>query len=187
MDFSKLTNFKGSVLKPLKVPTSYRSYAATCRKIIKLHLRLHSDEVFFPELVDSLKKVAKVLHYVGRTEFKDKADNDLLDYLEEISSINIERWLQFKHQVMARNTDTVIVEESRDHVKGTRCSMCRVHLEFPSYVIRRNETEVLHKSREIGIKCLRSQQAKLSKFLDSPQIVAVLNTLCIQEGVGELV
>lgn len=176
-DAQKLAEFKGSVLKNLKAPDNYRSYIATCRKVVKLHLRCHRDEVFFPKLIESLKKAAKVLKYLGATRYRAKTPLNLLELLEEISEINVERWLEFKKYIQATDADQIILEESRERIQGTRCSMCRVHLEYPAYVVRRSETQVLHRSLPIGVKCLHSQQNKLQKFLDAPQVIEALNAM----------
>lgn len=176
-NLTKLQSYKGSVLKELKAPDSYRSYAASCRKVIKLYLRIHQDQVFMDDLVSSIKDAASALRYIGVSTFMDKAPQNLLEYLEEISTFNARRWLEFKTNLTLGEGTQVIIEESRERKQGTHCSLCRVSLSFPSYVVHRSESEVLHRSREIGIKCLRSQQGKLKAFLDTPQISSVLREI----------
>lgn len=176
-NFTKLHSYRGSVLKELKAPDSYRSYAATSRKVIKLYLRIHEDQIFLPELVSSIKDIASALRYIGVSTFMDKAPQNLLDYLEEISTFNSERWLAFKHNLTLGEGLQVIMEEARERKEGTRCSLCRVNLHFPSYVVHRTEAEVLHKSNPIGIKCMRQQQGRLKTFLETKQIASVLQEI----------
>lgn len=176
-NFVKLQAYKGSVLKELKAPDSYRSYAATARKVVKLYLRIHQDQVFMPELVSSIKDIASALRYIGVSTFIDKAPQNLLDYLEEIATFNSERWLSFKHNLTLGEGTEVIMEEARERKEGTNCSLCRVSLQFPAFVVHRSEAKVLHRSSPIGIRCLRNQQAKLQTFLDSPQIASVLREI----------
>jgi hypothetical protein len=177
IDFDKLNAFKGSVLKNLRVPDNYRSYSATCRKIIKLYMRLHYSQIFLPDLVGSVKQTASALRYLGVTRFKDKAPDNLIKYLSDIENANIERWLEMKHNLRYKEDTEIVVEESREKIIGTHCNFCKVELHYPAFVIHRTDTEIVHKSLPIGIKCLRSQQGKLTAFLNAPQIVAVLNEM----------
>ena len=181
--FEKLTAFKGSVLKELKAPTNYRSYAATCRKMIKLYMRMQEDQIFYPALFTSFKQITKLLYHLGRTQFKDKTPENLVEYLDEMATSNPYRWLEVKHMMNLQEAE-VIVEESRERREGSHCSFCKVELHFPAYVIHRNETKVLHKSRSIGVKCLRTQTQKLKTFLNAPQVQAALNGMELQLGLG---
>lgn len=176
-NLEKLEVFQGSVLKELKIPDTYKSYAATCRKVIKLYNRLHSDQLFYPELVSSVQSLASALRYVGISTFSDKAPDNLLDYLEDISTAKLDRYVEFKKALNMNQTLEVVVEESRERIEGKRCSICRVCLHFPSYIVHRNEVEVLHRSAAIGVKCLRSSIGKVNKLLNSPQIISVLNEM----------
>lgn len=177
INFEKLRAYRGSVLKELKAPDNYRSYVATCRKLIKVYLRMHQDEIFYPELVSTIKEAASVLRFMGLSRYRIKVPDNLIDYLEEISTCNIKRWLEMKHNLVINTETEVLVEETREKVNGTHCSFCKIELYFPSYVIHRTEEKILHKSSPIGIKCLRSQQGKLKKFLDGPQVVEVLQEM----------
>jgi hypothetical protein len=174
VDFDKLKAFKGSVLKNLKIPDTYRGYSATCRKIIRLYMRLHYSQIFLPELVNSVKQVAAALKYIGLTRFKDKIPDNLIEYLDGIINADIKRWLTMAHNLNFRDDTEVIVEESREKIVGNHCNFCKVELHYPAFVIHRTAAEIVHKSLPIGIKCLRSQQGKLATFLNAPQIVAVL-------------
>lgn len=178
LDVTKLKAFQGSVLKNLKAPDTYRSYLATSKKVVKLYLRLHESQIFFPELVTSLKEVATVLKYLGATKFYDKVPDNLMSLLDEVIGFQVNRWIQFsKTTLKSLDEVEVVIEESREKAKGHHCSFCKVSLTRPSYIVHRNETEVLHKSLPIGIKCLRSQQGKLNTFLNIQQVASVLNEI----------
>lgn len=176
-NLNKIKSYKGSVLKDLKAPDNYKTYSATCRKIIKIYTRCHEDEIFYPELIDAVKEVASALRFLGLSTFKHKAPDNLIEYLEEISLINITRWLEMKHNLILDPDAQVLVEETRERTEGTHCSFCRVRLHFPSYVVTRSEEKVIHRSHSIGVKCLRSQHGKLKKFLDAPQVVLALQEM----------
>lgn len=176
-DLNKLKAYKGSVLKDLKVPDSYRSFSATSKKVLRLYLRLHEDQLFFPQLVTDLKDIASTLRFIGVSKYFDKAPQNLIDALEEAATMNVDRWLQFKNNLTLGTGTEVVLEEARERVPGTHCSLCRVSLAFPAYVVRRSEQVVLHRSAALGIKCLRAEQGRLKTFLESEQIASVLRDI----------
>lgn len=176
-DFAKLSSFQGSVLKELKEPTDYRSYRATCVKVVKLWTRCHNDEVFYPELISSIKEAAKALKFIGLDKFQSKVPENLIEFLEDIETANINRWLAMKKDLHIFEDTQVIVEESRERKEGTHCAFCRVQLHFPAYIVTRSETETLHTSRALGVKCLRAQQGKLKKLLNTPHIIVALDQI----------
>lgn len=179
-NFEKLHKFNGSVLKDLRVPDNYRSYAATSRKIIKLYMRMHEEQVLYPELVNAVKEVAKLLKYLGTTTFKSKTPDNLIEYWDEIITFNLTRWLNLKHNMNLMEDAEVTIEESRERKEGTHCAFCRVQLHFPAYVLHRTTEAIVHRSLPLGIKCLRTQIGKLNTFLNAPQIVAAINAMQAQ-------
>lgn len=176
IDFSKLRAYKGSVLREFKGPETYRSYIASCKKLVKVWLRIHESQIFFPELITSIKDAAGALRYIGLSQYQAKVPDNMISYLEEITTANTQRWLEFKLALNLQNTE-VIVEESREHVNGTHCAFCKIELHYPAFVVHRSESEVLHKSSPIGIRCLRAQQGKLQKLLNSDQMSRALSEI----------
>lgn len=175
-NLEKVQAYSGSVLKDLRLPDNYRSFSASCRKIIKLYLRMHRDQIFYPELIQAVKDASRALRFIGVSKYHDKTPDNLIAFLEKIMTDNIDRWLEVKQYLVASD-ERIVVEESRERKLGTHCSFCRVELKYPSFVVRRNEKEVLHRSLPIGVMCLHSSQKRLNKFLNSPQIVAALEEI----------
>lgn len=176
-DFNKLQSFKGSVLKNLKVPDTYRAYAATSKKVLKIYLRMHSDQIFLPDLVSAIKDAATVLKYLGMTKYSHKAPPELIDKLEEVETCNIKRYLEFKHNLVIQDGTEVAIEESRQRMEGKHCSVCRVQLHYPAFVVHRADDKILHTSNPVGVKCLRAIHGRLNAFLNCEQIASVLREI----------
>lgn len=169
LTIQRLKQYKGSLLSTKwKVPKSKRQFSYALNRVIKLYYAMESRNLFYPQLVSAVKKVAI---YFKIYIIKNRPDK-MLYYLTELDKI-----INFEPPFVFDRIEKVRVKESK------RCSVCRCALNYPAYLIYRTNEGVEIKSEATGIFCLEQLHGYIDNFKDNLEIEWGVES--ILEGIHE--
>lgn len=152
----KLKNYQGSLLSSKwKIPQSKRQFSFALNRIIKLFYAMENRKLFYPELVREVKGLAI---YFKIFMIKNRSDK-VYDFLPELEKI-----IEFEVPIHFERIEKVRVQETK------RCSVCRVNLTNPAYLIYRTEEGTEVRSEPTGIFCLKQLHGYLEDFKESLKV-----------------
>ncbi len=152
----KLKNFDGSLISTKwKVPKTKRQFSHSLNRILKLYYSMNRRQLYYPELVAAVKELAT---YFKIYIIKNRPDK-VLYYMSELEEI-----INFEPPVHFVRIEQLRIKESR------KCSVCRVPLVNPAYLIYIDENQVEVRSEPTGIFCLKQLHGYLDSFRDSLKI-----------------
>lgn len=179
-DFNKLKNFKGKISSKWIVPDNYRRWIAGSNKLLKLYYRLINSGLLWPDLINELQKVVVAWEEIGVSKYMDKINPQYFTEFAEIKSFDVTRHLAFQkniRQLLGNDKVETFVEETREHTKTERCHFCNVKLVYPSYILHRFQTEIIHKSEAVGVMCLHHFVGKLQKLIQKDELKQLLEDI----------
>ncbi len=147
----KLQSYKGAITASWKVPRTNRQIIGAIKRLIKFYFRCKQAKFLTAEALDAIKKYAAKLQELGF-----EALSGLVKYPELkslLADIQSEKPPEFMSEV--------VEEKMRTHEKSI-CSLCKVPLVYPAYIVWRRGTEIVDKSAPIGIICLKNRIRKLN-------------------------
>lgn len=152
---NKLSKYNGSLLaSQWKVPTNKKQFTNCVKRLIKLYYSMQNRNIGHPSIVLKIKEIAAFFRMYIMTHVPEAGS--YLDVLQEIEEYAPEHTYQRIEQVRLR--------------EPKRCSICRVSLTDPAYLIFITEEGTEMRSDPIGIFCLKSLYGKLNKFTDSLKV-----------------
>jgi hypothetical protein len=147
----KLMNYKGAVAANWRVPQTRRQIVANAKKLIKFYYRCKEAHFLTPEVLASLQAYAGALQDLAFIMVQALVKYpELTAVLEEIKT---EKPSDLTHE---------LVEEKMRQKETAFCSVCRVPLVYPAYIVWRKDAEIVKRSSPIGIMCLNSRVKKLN-------------------------
>lgn len=153
----KLINYKGRLAGKWTAPKTRRGLFAAIRRLARFYYRCKECGLLLPDIVEILK-----IHAVQITEL---AGIMLVAAPQYISALKEIRDLE----VSTLNPE--IVEERVRKKEINRCSICRVLLKYPAYIVWRKGIEIVKVSKPIGILCLNNRAKKLNDLIVETQII----------------
>lgn len=157
----KIQNYKGQVVAGWKAPKTKRQAGYAVEKLMKLFIRCKESNLLTKELTTAIKKYAEALFELAQVKAWFIAKPWLLAVLNELREIKIED-LQ----------EEIVAEKIREH-QNAICSLCKVKLKYPAFVVYRKGTQIVKVSSPVGIFCLKSMHQKLNDLVT--EIKAITN------------
>jgi hypothetical protein len=152
----KLKNFDGSLISTKwKVPKTKRQFAHSLNRILKLYYAINKRQLYYPELVAAVKELAV---YFKLYIIKNRPDK-ILYYMTELEKV-----IDFEPPVHFVRIEQLRIKESR------KCSVCRVPLVNPAYLVYIDENQTEVRSEPTGIFCLRQLHGYLDNLRDSLKV-----------------
>jgi hypothetical protein len=150
----KLRDYKGSVATQWKTPRTAKQLVASIKKLVKFYFRCKESHLLTPDIVDALKTYAiKLDEYAFFVLVARRKTPELFSVLEEMKAL------------VAEDLTAEVVEEKVRQHEPRVCSICRVPLVYPAYIVWRKGLEVVKQSAPIGIMCLNARKAKLQNLI----------------------
>jgi hypothetical protein len=152
----KLKTYQGSLLSTKwKVPKTHRQFNFALNRVIKLYYSMQNRQLFYPELVQVVKQLAV---YFKMYIIKQRPDK-IPYYLTELDEM-----INFVAPIEFVRIEKVRVKESK------RCSVCRVPLAYPAYLIYATKDGTEVRSEPTGIFCLQQLHGYLNDFKQSLEV-----------------
>lgn len=159
---NKLKIYKGSLLaSQWKIPTTKKQFVNCIKRLVKLYYAMQSRNILHPALVFKVKEIAAYFKMYIMSNLPEAGNylailEEIENYVPEHSFSRIEY-----HRVKEAKT----------------CSICKVSLVDPAYIIYTTEEGTEIESQPIGIFCLKSLHGKLDKFVDSMKVEWDVNVI----------
>jgi hypothetical protein len=147
----KLESYKGAITASWKVPKTNRQVIGAIKRLVKFYFRCKQAKFLTAEALDAIKRYAARLQELGFAALAGLAKHPELKSV--LADIQAEQPPEFMSEVAE--------EKMRTHEKSI-CSLCKVPLVYPAYIVWRRGLEVVDKSAPIGIICLKNRIRKLN-------------------------
>ena len=179
-DFQKLKDFKGKIASKWMVPDTHRRWICGANKLLKLHYRLMSTGLLWPDLIQQLQAAITAWETIGQAKYSTKINQQYWTEFADVKKFNITQFIAFQKNIaslLGNDKVETFVEETRERVNGFRCNICRSQLVFPAYVIHRLAGEEIHRSNPTGIMCLHNLHGKLQKLIAKQELQDLLSSI----------
>lgn len=153
----KIQNYKGQVIAGWKAPKTKKQAGYAVEKLMKLFIRCRDCGLLTRELATAIKSYAEALLELAQVKAWLIAKPWLVDALRDLRAIKIEDM-----------QEEIVVEKMRKHTQAV-CSLCKIPLKYPAYIVYRKGTEIVKVSQSVGIFCLKSLCGKLNDLVTEIQ------------------
>lgn len=154
----KVVNYKGNILTQLRKPRKKSDLVKTVIGVARLYERAINQNFLTKDLLTALKTLASVLLENMNTLYLIAKQPYILKTLKNILKTKEENY-----------QEEIIYGKIRLHEKRF-CSICRVHLVYPAYVVYKKNGIEVERSKPIGIKCLNSSIKKIYDLVEHIEI-----------------
>lgn len=152
----KLINYKGAISCHWKAPKTEKQVLTSIKQLIKFFYRCKEASLLLPDVTKAIKSYAeKLIELAGIMII---VNPELISALKEIKN------------TPENGLEPEIIQEKKRVHKTAKCSLCRVVLRYPAYIVWRKGLEVVKTSQPVGILCLNNRVRILNNLIADIQV-----------------
>ena len=150
----KVVDYKGNLISQFKMPERKRDFLKAMISLARLYERAKKHNFLTRDLFIAIKTYAEALYNRKDVLYLALRFPVLLKHFREILNTQPENF-----------EEEIIYGKVREH-KNASCSICRVQLVYPAYIVFKKKGIEVKRSAPIGIKCLNSLSEKLIELAE---------------------
>ncbi len=147
----RLINYKGKINASWTVPKSRGQAITSMKQLIAFYYRCKEAKLLLPNVDRAIKAYAEKLLILS--PMLAIIEPCLIGAIKEIK------------EAKEYGLEAELVQEKLRKKEDSRCSICRVRLKYPAYVVWRQGLEVKEHSKPVGIICLNNRARKLNDLV----------------------
>jgi len=150
----KVVDYKGNLISQFRMPERKRDFLKAMISLARLYERAKRHNFLTKDLFIAIKTYAEALYNRKDVLYLALRFPVLLKHFREILNTQPENF-----------EEEIIYGKVREH-KNASCSICRVQLVYPAYIVFKKKGIEVKRSAPIGIKCLNSLSEKLIELAE---------------------
>ena len=150
----KIRDYKGNLISQFKMPERKRDFLKAMISLARLYERAKRHNFLTKDLFIAIKTYAEALYNRKDALHLALKFPVLLKHFKEILNTQPENF-----------EEEIIYGKVREH-ENAFCSICKVQLVYPAYVVFKKGGVEVKRSAPIGIKCLNSLSEKLIELAE---------------------